>query len=324
MDIVNAFPRLGMRAPRQDFGHLRLISKSQLLRDKLKLLRLSTKASQEAIHQIDAHLNAISQESSQMKQWSQYELAYEEYASVAPHEDLLGLILDLRSSAHLLDPSSQDVWSTQKLVQLEQDVRQGNDTPVIREEIAALARAVYDGGLVRASSLELNRGFVLSALSLSIFFSVLVIVLLVIFQVKQISTTSPWHIALIGCMGACGGLLSVSIRLRRLNLNRDDLQYEQVALFFRAAVGAVVAVVVALFLQLRVFDFPFLHTGPADSTPLAPVALYVFAFLSGSAERFFFRDSGKMLRRIAEVPQGPVAQVRPSSQPVEKAKSASA
>jgi hypothetical protein len=321
MDIVSAFPKLGVRAPKQNLGHLRLVSKSQLLRDKLKLIRQSTKASQEALHQIDAHLNAISQESSQMSQWSQYELAYEEYASVAPQENLLGIILDLRSSVHALDSSSRDVWSTQKLDQLEREVRQGNDTPVIREEIAALARAVHDGGLIGANGLELNWRLVLLGLSLSIFFSVLVIVLLIVLQMKQISSTSPWQFALIGCMGACGGLLSASIRLRRLQLSRDDVHYEQVGMFFRASVGAVAAVMVTLFLQLRVFDLPFLHTGPADSTPLAPAALYIFAFASGSVERFFFRGSGKTTRRNAELPLDGAAQADPG-QPDERTKSA--
>jgi hypothetical protein len=46
----------------------------------------------------------------------------------------------------------------------------------------------------------------------------------------------------------------------------DDVQYEQAGMFFRAAVGALAAVIVTLFLQLRVFDFPFLHTGAADTT----------------------------------------------------------
>jgi hypothetical protein len=323
MDIVNSFPKLGMRTPKQNLGHLRLLAKAQLLRDKLRLVRQSSKGSQEALHQIDVHLNAIAQESSQMKQWSQYEVAYEEYASVAPQEDLLGIILDLRSSIHVLEPSRREVWSTQKLEQLEQEVRKGDDGPLIREEIAALARSVYDGGLVARSGQELNWRLALTALFLTVFFSVLVIVLLIVLQTKHVSTTSPWQIALIGCMGACGGLMSASIRLRRLHLNREELQYEQVGMFFRAAVGAVAAVIVTLFLQLRVFDFPFLHTGPADSTPLAPAALYIFAFLSGAMERFFFRSSGKALRRDAGMPQHSVVQTE-LGPPAENTKSAAA
>jgi hypothetical protein len=323
MDIVNSFPKLGMRAPKQNLGHLRLLARAQLLRDKLRLVRQSSKASQEALHQIDVHLNAISQETSQMKQWSQYEVAYEEYASVAPPEDLLGIILDLRSSIHVLEPSSREVWSAQKLDQLEQEVRKGEDTPLIREEIAALARSVYDGGLAGSSGQELSWRLAVTALSLTVFFSILVIVLLIVLLTKNIATTSPWQIALIGCMGACGGLLSASIRLRRLHLNREELQYEQVGMFFRAAVGAVAAVVVTLFLQLRVFDFPFLHTGPADSTPLAPAALYIFAFLSGAMERFFFRSPGKTLRREAGMAQHAAEQAE-AGQAAEKTKSAAA
>jgi hypothetical protein len=47
-----------------------------------------------------------------------------------------------------------------------------------------------------------------------------------------------------------------------------------------------------VFLRLGVGDVD-LHTGAADSTPLAPAALYVFAFASGFAEQLFF---GKLSR----------------------------
>jgi len=52
-----------------------------------------------------------------------------------------------------------------------------------------------------------------------------------------------------------------------------------------------------LFLQLRVIDFPYLHTGDPSSTPYAPAALFVFAFASGFAEQLFFGALEKMTRR---------------------------
>ncbi len=130
MEIVNALPTLGIRILRQNPDQLRLSSRTQLLRDKLKILRQSSKAPQELIHQIEGHLNAISQDTSNAtKQWSQYELAYEEYITAAPQEDLLGILLDLRTSLDVLNVASQDVWSTQRLEQLEQQVRHGDLNP---------------------------------------------------------------------------------------------------------------------------------------------------------------------------------------------------
>ncbi len=308
MDIVKALPTLGFHRFRQNFDQLRLISKSQLLRDKLKLLRVSSKVPQEVIQQIEGHLNAISQDSSPMKQWAQYELAFEEYVIAAPQEDLLGTLLGLRTSLDVLDLPNQDVWSNQKLQQLEQEVRQGNAGAAIREEVAVLARAVYDCGLQRTLHAERKWKLVRLVLSMSIFFSILVIALLMIFQMKEISTNSSLQVLLVGCLGGCGALLSASIRLRQLELSCADLQDEAAGMFLRVAVGAIAAIIIGLFLRLRVIDFPSLHTGPADSTPLAPAALYIFAFASGATERFFFRPRGKNSWRGAAAPQNHYAQ----------------
>ena len=68
-------------------------------------------------------------------------------------------------------------------------------------------------------------------------------------------------------------------------------------LLFRAVFGAVLALIVTLFIRLRVIDFPYLHTGAADATPFAPAALYVFAFASGFAETMFFRAAEKLVRK---------------------------
>jgi hypothetical protein len=118
------------------------------------------------IHQIETHLNAISQEPSLMGQWNHYELAYEEFISAGSFEDLLGVVLNLRSCAQVLDPPNQEIWSKQKLEQLEQDVRRGTANGAVREEIASLARAIYECGFrfIRDSSLRsrVMRSLVLS------------------------------------------------------------------------------------------------------------------------------------------------------------------
>ena len=132
-----------------------------------------------------------------------------------------------------------------------------------------------------------------TTLFLNVTFSLLVITLLWFFQLKQIGSDSAWQTVLVGCLGASGALLHATIQLRQAQVGLDDLRIEPAVLLFRAAFGAIFAIVVTLFLRLRVIDFPYLHTGAADSSPLAPAALYVFAFASGFAEQLFF---GKLSR----------------------------
>jgi hypothetical protein len=303
MEMVNALPTLRIGKQTQNFDQLRLFSRSQLLRDKLKLLRQSSKVPQELIHQVEGHLNGISQDSSTTKQWSQYELAYEEYITAAPQQDLLGILLDLRTSLGVLNLESQDVWSTHRIEQLEQEVRRGDLSPTIREEIASLARAVYDCGLQYTRHSDLRWKLQRVMLSVSILFSILVVALLVLFQMKAISPDSPLQLLLVGCFGACATLLSSPQAFAGRRRSSAAVRDEAANILFRTAVGALAAVIVALFLRLRVVDFPWLHSGPADTTPLAPAALYIFAFLSGLSVNFLFNARGKASPRGAQAPQ---------------------
>jgi hypothetical protein len=302
MEIVNALPTFRIGKPRQNFDQLRLFARSQLLRDKLKLLRQSSKAPQELIHQVEGHLNGMSQDSSTTKQWSQYELAYEEYITAAPQQDLLGIVLDLRTSLDVLNLASQDVWSIRRLEQLEQEVRHGDPNATIREEIASLARAIYDCGLQYARHSELKWKLQRVMVSLSIFFCILVVGLLVVFQMKEVSPNSPLQMLLVGCFGACAALLSSSLTVAGRQGSSTAVRDETAKMLFRTAVGVLAAVIVVLFLRLRVVDFPSLHSGPADTTPLAPAALYIFAFLSGASVNFLFSLRGKASPRGAEAP----------------------
>ena len=204
-------------------------------------------------------------------------MAYEEYITAAPQEDLLDVLLGLRASLDVLDLASQNVWSTQKLEQLEQEVRQGNVNASIREEIAALTRAVYDCGLQRMRHAELKWKVLRVMLSVSIFFSILVIALLAVFQMKEAPLNSSLQMLSFGCLGACGAILNSSVWLRHLELSYTTLREEAAVMILRAAVGAIAAVMVVFFFRLRVVDFPLLHSDPADTTPLAPAALYIFA-----------------------------------------------
>ena len=303
METVNALPTLRIGKPRPNFDQLRLFSRSQLLRDKLKLLRQSSEAPQELIHQVEGHLNGISQDSSATKQWSQYELAYEEYITAAPQQDLLGILLDLRTSLDVLNVANQDVWSTQRVQQLEQEVRRGDLSATIREEIASLARAVYDCGLQYGRHAELKWKLQRVMVFVSIFFCILVVALLVVFQMKEVSPNSPLQMLLVGCFGACAALLSSPLAVAGRQGSSTAVRDEAAKMLFRTAVGALAAVIIVLFLRLRVVDFPPLHSGPADTTPLDPAALYIFAFLSGVAVNFLFSRRGVALPRGAEARQ---------------------
>jgi hypothetical protein len=261
-----------------------------------KALRQTNRAPQETLHQIENHLNAISQERNLMGQWSHYELAYEGFISAASLEDLVGVVLNLRSCTQVLDPPNQEIWSKQKLGQIELDVRSGQVNGTTREEISSLARSIYDCGFRFVRNSDLKYRVMRTALFLNVFFSLAIVVLLVLFQLGQIPSTSAWQTLLISASGA---LLGATIRFRQIRLDPDDLRIEPVFLLFRAAFGAILAIVVTLFLQLRVVDFPYLHTGPSDSTPFAPTALYVFAFASGFAEQSLFAALEKFGRKRA-------------------------
>jgi hypothetical protein len=97
-------------------------------------------------HPSDPNPHAISQERNLIGQWSHYELAYGGYIATASIDGLLAVVLTLRSCAYVLDEPGKEIWSRQKLEQLEGEVRQGAISPTLREEIASLARAIYDSG----------------------------------------------------------------------------------------------------------------------------------------------------------------------------------
>jgi hypothetical protein len=300
MNMADVFPRLASGTLDQNFSQLSLISKAQLLRDKIKALRQANRAPQETLHQIENHLNAISQERNLMGQWSHYELAYEGFISAASLEDLVGVILNLRACSQVLDPASQEIWTKQRLDEIELAVRSGHVNAATREEISALARLIYDCGFRFVRKSDLNSRVMRTVLFLNFAFSVVTISLLILFQLGQIPSTSAWQTLVIACLGASPALLRATIRFRQRALEPDDLRLEPAFLIFRAAFGAILAIIVTLFLQLRVIDFPSLHTGPSDSTPFAPAALYVLGFASGFMEQSVFSALERLASKRAD------------------------
>lgn len=288
MDITLS-PSLGVRKLNRTFGQLSLASKAQFLRDRLKITRQQGKASPEVLHQIESRLNNITQEYNPEAQWNAYELAYEAFIPIAPEEDLLGLFLDLRAKTDLLDAGNQEVWPPEKIEQMERELRLGQPHATLRLEIASFARAIHECGLRRKRDTEIRMCIVRRVLYLTGLLSVGLICLLFWTFANGIPAHSPWQLLLAAGFGAVGAMVTASLRLQRTHLVANDVQADQASIFFRAAFGAVLAIVVASFLSLRIIDFPFLHLDFSPTAALAPAALYVFGFLSGLAEEPLFR-----------------------------------
>jgi hypothetical protein len=120
---------------------------------------------------------------------------------------------------------------------------------------------------------------------------------LVLFETKGVSPPLPCRSA-IGCLGACGALLSTRLGLEEPEVSSTAVWDGAARMFYSAAVGALAAVIIALFLRLRVVDFPWLHSGPADTTSLAPAAQYIFAFVSGASVKFLSAPAVKRHREV--------------------------
>ena len=299
---ITLSPALQFQRFKLSYEQLNLSSKSQFLRDKIKLIRQAGKGSSEAVHQIESHLNAANQEHDPIAQWNSYELAYEGYIPLAEQEDLLGLILDLRSRAVVLEEPNQDLWSGPKLAQMEQGVRLGKVDSNLRVEIASLARAIHESGVRKRHDIEIRSRLIRRALYLAAFLCVLVISSLLAVEIRKIPADSPWQLMITAAFGGIGALVVATSRLRQRLLVGNDLQADQASLFFRGAFGALLAVVVALVLQLHIIDFPFFHLDHTERSPLSPAAFYVFGFASGLAEEAIFNLLERTKPKIADRP----------------------
>jgi hypothetical protein len=290
---MSSISAVGVGRTDQHYFQLSLHSQSQLLREKIKEARSSGTVAPETVQRIEGHLSAMSQEKNPVGQWKAYELAYENYIPIAPRDDLLGEFLRLRARTYRLDEHSQKVWSKEKIAQIEEDIRSSKITTGLRAEIVTLARTVHECGLRRKRESEAKSRFVRVAFFVNAFLSILALVLLIGLDFLHIEASSPWPMVLTGIFGAIGGLLSATVQLKSRRLEGSDLQTDGADLLFRGALGAIAAVVIGLFLRLRIVDFPFLHGSTAESGTLAPAASYVFGFASGIAAQLFFRTTPK-------------------------------
>jgi len=114
----------------------------------------------------------------------------------------------------------------------------------------------------------------------------------------QVDEQSSWEKIPIFLFGVSGGLLSATIQQRRTRMYRHEMPTAKVQLLFKAVFGSIAAIIVNLFLELRIIDFPFLHDKASQSLRLPLAALYIVAFVSGFSELLFFSALEKIsLRR---------------------------
>jgi hypothetical protein len=296
---MSSISAVGVGRTDEHYFQLSLHSQSQLLREKIKEVRTTGTVAPETIQRIESHLSAMSQEKNPVGQWNSYELAYENFIPIASRDDLLGVFLRLRARTHRLDEHSQKVWPKEKIAQIEEDIRSGEITSSLRAEIVTLVRTVHECGLRRKRESEARSRIVRLAFFVSAFLSIVALILVIWVDFLKTEASSPWLMVLTGIFGAIGGLLSETVQLRSRRLEGSDLQTDGADLLFRGALGAIAAVVVGLFLRLRIVDFPFLHggtiplldLGSPESGTLAPAAFYFFGFASGITVQLFFRTT---------------------------------
>ena len=285
---MSSISAVGIGRTNQNDVQLSLHSKSQFLREKIKLARQAGRMPPEVFQRIESHLSAISQENNPVGQWNTYELAYESYIPLALPDDLLSVFLLLRARAHRLDEHSQEIWSREKLSQIEDNIRSGQVSSTLRSEVTTLARAIHECGIRRKQDTEAKSKLVRTALCVSAFLCVLAVSLLTVLEFRHIAVPNPWLLVATGLLGAIGALVSVIAQLRGQRLEGHDLREDKANLFLRGAFGATAAVTIALFLQLRVIVFPFLHGSRTENGSLSAAALYLFGFLSGLAVQPLF------------------------------------
>jgi hypothetical protein len=283
---MSTIPVLGLGRTGRHHSQLSLRSRLQLLKDKVRSARLAERMPPDVIQRIETQLSAISQENDPIDQWNSYELAYESYIPFCSLDDLLGVFLRLRSRAHRLDEYNQAIWSNEKLDQMDQAIRSGEVSSMLREEVATLARAIHECGLRRKRDLEDQSRLIRLALYLNTLLCVLAIVLMAVLAFSRVPVGTPWILLLTVVSGAIIGFLSATVQLRRRYLRAGDLRADRAGLFLRGALGGIAAGILALLLQFR--DVPSLQLTTAKSSSLFALAFCIITFASGIAVQSFF------------------------------------
>jgi hypothetical protein len=290
---------IGVRHLEQDSSQIYLESKSAILSQRLMALERSRIATPEHIDGIRTLLASISKQADSRTKWNQYELAYLAYLEIAPRDELASDFVGLRSRTYRLDKPNKEIWTSGVLDEIQQQINEDRISAVVRANIRSIAQAIWECGYRYTRDSELKSALVRLALCTNILVGLILIALLIWFGVENVAPNSPYQKLLVGLFGVCGGLLSATLRIRGRKFYRNDLLNEEVGLFFRAVFGAIAAVIIALFLELRLVDFPFLHVNVTDTVIISPKALYIVGFLAGYSESIFFRAMDNVIPKKA-------------------------
>jgi hypothetical protein len=290
------------------------------LRNKLDGLARANYGPQSEIKEIQNSLNPIKGGDVRTKR-SVYQLAYRRYILICPDDELLSVILELKSGLYHLDRNGDEIWSPRKLEALEHSVRVHDGNGHLRVEIETLAKAIDEGRFRMRRDDDLSRDFLTFAFRSNLILFLVLLCVLGLFVILKVDIHSQWRKLPVLLFGACGGMLSATMQYRRQRMSPGELRIEPVQLFFRSVLGAFAAGIVTLFLQLRIVDFPILHVGAEDGVFLTSGAQYIVAFASGFAERIFFRSAERTPPKRSEAP--PVVVQHTAARPAAKAAAAS-
>jgi hypothetical protein len=269
------------------------------LRNKLEALSRANYGPQLEIKEIQNSLNHTKAGDIRTKR-SSYQLAYRRYILICPDDELLSVILELKSRLDHLDRNGEEIWSPRKLEAIEHAIRAHDGNGHLRVEVEALAKAIDEGRFRMRRDDDLRRDFLVFAFRSNLILFLVLLCVLGLFVILKVDVHSQWRKLPVLLFGACGGMLSATMQYRRQP--PGDLRIEPVQLFFRSVLGAFAAGIVTLFLQLRIVDFPVLHVGAEDGAFLTSSAQYIVAFASGFAERIFFRSAERISPKRAEAP----------------------
>ena len=203
------------------------------LRNKLEALARANYGSQLEIKEIQNSLNPIKAGDIRTKRGI-YQLAYRRYILICPDDELLSVILELKSRLDHLDRNGDEIWSPRKLEAIEHSIRAHDGNGHLRVEVEALAKAIDEGRFRLRRDEDLRRDFLVFAFRSNLILFAVLLCALGLFVILKIYVHSEWRKLPVRLFGACGGMLSATMQYRRQRISPGELRIEPVRLFFRS------------------------------------------------------------------------------------------
>jgi hypothetical protein len=255
------------------------------LRQKLDSLARTNASVQPEIDEIRSNLENIRTEVVKRVRWNLYQISLRRYLRICPSEELLSAFLGISSRVYRLDVPNKQIWDQGRLKSIEQQIVDGPQDARLRLEIEALAKAIDECGFRFTRDNDLKSEVHRNSLYCTVAAFLVLLAVLFWVSIRQIDPESQWQELPILLFGVNGGLLSATLQQRRERMYRHTMSTVKAELLFRAVCGAIAAVIVTMLLELRIVDFPFLHSGNLSSFPVT--VLYIVGFASGFTERLF-------------------------------------